>query len=161
MSKDGVVRIETSVSFVANIDETKSPKPAWPDHLPVRRVRIARPTARFDEVVSFYLEVLGLPRLGGFEGHDGYDGVFVGLPSWEYHLEFTRHVGGSPCPAPTRDNLLVLYLDSSAAVEAMVRRVTARRYAPVAAENPYWEKTGAVTIEDPDGWRIVFTVVPT
>ena len=30
-----------------------------------------------------------------------------GLPDEEYHLEFTTHVNGSPCPAPTKDNLLV------------------------------------------------------
>lgn len=25
----------------------------------------------------------------------------------------------------------------------------------VEAENPYWEEHGAVTVEDPDGWRVV------
>lgn len=33
-----------------------------------------------------------------------------GLPDEEYHLEFTRHIDGSPCPAPTKDNLLVFYM---------------------------------------------------
>ncbi|WP_394838711.1 VOC family protein [Pendulispora rubella] len=159
MTKDESVPNAIPVSFTSSA--TPSAGPVWPSALPVRRVRVARPTARLDEVVAFYVDVLGLPRLGGFEGHDGYDGVFVGLPSWEYHLEFTRHVEGSPCPAPTRDNLLVLYLNDPAAVEAMVRRVTARGYEPIEPENPYWEKTGAVTIEDPDGWRIVFAVAST
>jgi hypothetical protein len=28
-------------------------------------------------------------------------------------------------------------------------------YLVVEAENPYWEQNRAVTIEDPDGWRLV------
>ena len=132
----------------------------WPDHLTVRRVRVARPTERLEEVVHFYTGVLGLPLLGGFEDHDGYDGAFVGMPGWEYHLEFTRHRDGSPCPAPTRDNLLVLYLADRDDTAALARRLDEFGCAPVTAENPYWEQTGAITIEDPDGWRLVVTVPP-
>ena len=32
-------------------------------------------------------------------------------------------------------------------------------YDSVSPENPYWEKSG-VTIEDPDGWRIVLMNSP-
>ncbi|WP_373291634.1 hypothetical protein [Nocardia camponoti] len=28
------------------------------------------------------------------------------------------------------------------------------------AENPYWEKAGAVTFADPDGWRVVLCPRP-
>ena len=77
-------------------------------------VRVARPTDRLDEVVRFYRDGLGLAELGRFEGHAGYDGVFLGLPGEECHLEFTTHVDGSPGPAPTRDNLLVFYLEDAA-----------------------------------------------
>ena len=69
---------------------------SWPPELPVVRVRWARPTDRLDEVVAFYTDGLGLQELGRFEGHAGYDGVLVGLPGSDYHLEFTRHVAGSP-----------------------------------------------------------------
>ena len=37
--------------------------PSWPGKLPVRQVRIARPTDQLDEVVRFYCEGLGLPEL--------------------------------------------------------------------------------------------------
>jgi catechol 2,3-dioxygenase-like lactoylglutathione lyase family enzyme len=126
----------------------------------VCRVRVARPTDRFEEVVRFYTETMGLPRLGGFRDHDGYDGVFVGLPGWEFHLEFTRHRAGSPGAAPTRDNLLVLYLADTDAVAAMAQRLVRAGHLPISAENPYWGRTGAVTVEDPDGWRVVLTVPP-
>src|SRR3712207_4190631 len=58
----------------------------------------------------------------------GYDGVMVGLPGEELHLEFTRHAGGSPGAAPSGDNLLVLYLRDPAAVEALVGRLAGLGY---------------------------------
>lgn len=82
----------------------------WPDFLPAVQVRVARPTVRLQDVVRFYRDGLGLRIIGSFEGHAGYSGVMLGLPDRSYHLEFTEHVDGSPCPAPSKDNLLVFYL---------------------------------------------------
>ena len=127
----------------------------WPAGLPVSQVRIARPTDRLDAVTAFYVEGLGLARLGGFEDHDGIDGVFVGLPGTPYHLELTRHRGGSPGDAPSAENLLVLYLGTAEAVEAARARLLAHGHDSVAADNPYWARVGAVTVPDPDGWRVV------
>jgi hypothetical protein len=104
----------------------------------------------------FYGGLLGLPELGSFEGHDGYRGVLFGLPGLEHHLEFTQHEHGSPCPAPSRDNLLVLYFDEAGAVDALIERLTAAGHPPVEPENPYWTaRADGVTVEDPDGWRVV------
>jgi catechol 2,3-dioxygenase-like lactoylglutathione lyase family enzyme len=44
------------------------------------RARFARQTARLDAVVEFYTGALGLPELGRFTDHAGFDGVFVDLP---------------------------------------------------------------------------------
>src|SRR6185295_1974387 len=87
----------------------------WPSGLAVAQVRVARPTDKLAEVETFYARVLGLPVLYRFENHAGYDGVMLGLPGTDYHLEFTSHIDGSPCPAPSIDNLLVLYLESEQA----------------------------------------------
>lgn len=76
----------------------------------VAQVRFARPTDRLDEVIAFYRDALGLPELHRFVDHAGYNGMMLGLPDGRYHLEFTRHRAGSPCPAPSRDNLLVFYM---------------------------------------------------
>lgn len=95
-----------------------------------------------------------------FHSHSGYDGVMLGLPGTEYHLEFTSHVEGSPCPAPTQDNLLVLYFDSGAHMAEAVERLAAAGHEPVGAENPYWAEVGAFTFEDPDGWRVVLASNP-
>ena len=126
----------------------------WPAGMPVAQVRVARPTDRLDEVVRFYRDGLGLNQIGSFEGHAGYSGVMLGLPGRGYHLEFTRHEEGSPCPAPTRDNLLVFYIPERQAIDALVSRLAALGHSPVEPENPYWKDKG-MTFEDPDGWRVV------
>jgi ribosomal protein S18 acetylase RimI-like enzyme len=93
----------------------------------VSALRVARHTERLDAIVAFYRDGLGLTEIGGFRGHDGYDGVFLEVPGTGAHLEFTAG-GGEGTPAPHPESLLVLY--------------------------PYWVEHG-VTIEDPDGFRVV------
>jgi len=132
----------------------------WPAHLPARQVRIARPTDRLDEVVRFYRDGLGLAELFRFEEHAGYDGVMLGLPGTDYHVEFTRHRDGSPCPAPTLDNLLVLYFGSADEAAAVAARLDELGHPAVPAENPYWTEHGGITVEDPDGWRVVLMPSP-
>ena len=127
----------------------------WPEKLPAQFVRIARPTDRLDDVVRFYRDGLGLPELDRFAGHAGYRGVMLGLPGLRYHLEFTQHDDGSPGPTPSRDNLLVLCFGDLAQVGQVASRLVALGHLPVEAENPYWTENGAVTVEDPDGWRVV------
>ncbi|MDQ3292075.1 MAG: VOC family protein [Bacteroidota bacterium] len=118
------------------------------------QVRIARPTDQLPKVIQFYTEGLGLEKLSSFTNHAGYDGVMLGLPDKQYHLEFTQHVGGSPCPAPTKDNLLIFYIPDQAVLDAAVTRLQNLGYYPVSPENPYWNGKG-LTFEDPDGWRVV------
>lgn len=124
-------------------------------HFTAVQVRIARPTDKFDEVIRFYEQGLGLQRITEFEGHRGYTGVIIGIPDASYHLEFTKHVDGSPCPAPTKDNLLVFYIPNQAEILVLKNRLEQMGYPEVEPENLYWKERG-VTIEDPDGFRIVF-----
>jgi catechol 2,3-dioxygenase-like lactoylglutathione lyase family enzyme len=126
----------------------------WPQTLPVVQFRIARPTAHLNEVVRFYRDGLGLTIIGSFEGHAEYSGVMLGLPGHEYHLEFTSHAGGSPCPAPSKDNLLVFYIPEREAIIRLIEHLNSLGYFAVAPENPYWKEKGT-TFEDPDGWRVV------
>ena len=114
------------------------------------QVRFARHTHRLDEVVRFYGEGLGLPELGRFDNHDGYSGVFFGLPGTDAHLEFTSG-GRHDAPQPHPETLLVLYLGDTDAVEERRRRIGAE---PVASANPYWNTHG-ITLVDPDGFRVV------
>lgn len=132
----------------------------WPSDLPVAQVRIARPTDQLEEVVGFYRDLVGLPELYRFAGHAGYDGVMLGLPGADYHLEFTSHELGSPCPAPSAENLLVLYFPGDSAMYSVAQRLGEAGCEPVPAENPYWETHGGITFEDPDGWRVVLMPRP-
>jgi catechol 2,3-dioxygenase-like lactoylglutathione lyase family enzyme len=114
------------------------------------QVRFARHTDRLPELMHFYGERLGLPELGRFDDHDGYSGVFYALPGTNAHLEFTSG-GRHKAPPPHPETMLVLYLGNREAVEGTVRRVGTE---PVEPANPYWE-THAVTLADPDGFRVV------
>lgn len=116
--------------------------------------RIARPTDKMDKIKEFYKDGLGLEIIGSFLNHSGYDGVMFGLPDKKYHLEFTTHIDGSPCPAPTKDNLLVFYISDKNKIKNIVDRLNKLGYKEVEPENPYWKEKG-ITIEDPDLWRVV------
>ncbi|MER2163157.1 MAG: hypothetical protein ABS921_03445 [Psychrobacter alimentarius] len=53
------------------------------------KFRYAQHTNNLDSFISFYQNIIGLEKLGGFKDHNGYDGVFLGLPNQDWHLEFT------------------------------------------------------------------------
>jgi catechol 2,3-dioxygenase-like lactoylglutathione lyase family enzyme len=114
------------------------------------QLRVARHTARLDELVAFYRDGLGLIELGGFRDHAGYDGVFLEVPGTGAHLELTSG-GAHAAPEPHPETLLVLYLGDDSAVRAVAARLGAD---PVAPANPYWAERG-LTFADPDGFRVV------
>jgi GNAT superfamily N-acetyltransferase len=114
------------------------------------QLRVARHTGRLDEVVRFYRDGIGLPQIGGFRDHAGYDGVFLAVPGTGTHLELTSG-GRHAAPQPHPESLLVLYLGDREVVRSVARRLSAE---PVAPPNPYWAQTG-LTFLDPDGFRVV------
>jgi catechol 2,3-dioxygenase-like lactoylglutathione lyase family enzyme len=117
-------------------------------------MRIARPVGDIAASVYFYVDLVGLQHLGGFDEHDGYNGAFVGLPGADWHLEFTSSSSGSPTPTPTDEDLLVLYLPAEQ-VGATAMRLTAAGSAAVGHENPYWATVGAIVFRDPDRYLLV------
>lgn len=123
-------------------------------NLATAHLRVARPTDDLDAVVKFYRDGLGFAVVGGFTGHDGFDGAMLGHAGAGYHLEFTRKAGHAVGKAPTQDNLLVFYLSDAGAWAAAVARMESAGYTAVPAFNPYWDRQGK-TFEDPDGYRVV------
>ena len=120
----------------------------------IPKLRVARPTDDLEAVVRFYCDGLGFTELYRFSGHDGFDGVMLGLPGAPYHLEFTRTHRHPAGRAPTTDHLLVFYLPDLAQWQAAVERFRRAGQEPVPSLNPYWDRLG-VTFEDPDGYRVV------
>ncbi|MBY8912024.1 VOC family protein [Bacillus sp. YC2] len=119
------------------------------------QIRVARPTGQLNEIIRFYEEGLGLKRVGEFSEHNGYSGVMFGMPGTQYHLEFTEETDASaPSPVPHGDSLLVFYMPDQQEVIRISTKLKQMGFKEKEPENPYWKEKG-VTIEDPDGWRIV------
>jgi catechol 2,3-dioxygenase-like lactoylglutathione lyase family enzyme len=85
------------------------------------QLRVARHTDRLDAAVEFYRDGLGLPEIGRFHDHDGYDGVFLDIPGTGAHLELTAG-GGHGAPEPHPESLLVLYVGDEGALLAIAVR---------------------------------------
>jgi YycE-like N-terminal domain len=72
--------------------------PDFDQELMKMQVRFARHTDRLMDVVGFYRDGLGLPEIGRFENHDGYDGVFLAVPGTDARNGTpTELPGHAPC----------------------------------------------------------------
>lgn len=118
-------------------------------------LRVARPTDDLDAVTEFYRDGLGFEVIGGFGGNGTIDGVMLGHPTFDYHLEFTYHHDHNAGGEPSDEHLLVFYLPDEERWTEAVSRLQTMGHDRVRSSNPYWEERGA-TFEDPDGYRIVF-----
>ena len=110
-------------------------------------------SARYDQTVAFYRDIIGLPVLETFQDSYSLDGTILGLPGGAVHLEIVRLQDGQH-PAPGLDQL-VLYLPDAAAQERITARLAAVGVEPV-AQIDYWQANGGVTYQDPDGREVVF-----
>lgn len=121
------------------------------------KFRNARHTKDLNRIIDFYGRVLGLKVLGDFKDHHEYNGVFLGLPGADWHLEFTTS-NLSPVHYPDADDVLVFYAESVEEFNSIKEKFIANRVQPVAPKNPYWRNNG-ITFLDPDGFRIVISVL--
>jgi hypothetical protein len=62
-----------------------------------------------------YFGGLGLRVIASFDGHDGFDGVILGLDGAAYHFEFTYSRRHPIFPTPTIEDLVVFYVPSEEA----------------------------------------------
>ena len=118
------------------------------------QIRVARPSRNLERTAAFY-RLLELPVIASFEDHDGYTGMVFGLPDPSRQLELVSHRGEAP--APTSEDQLVLYLGSAETVAGKVARLRTAGFEPQRAENPYWERNGAVCFVDPDGYWLILS----
>lgn len=120
-------------------------------------LRIARPSRDLSAAERFWVDGLGLEVL--FRTDESAEGehalLMMGWPGAAWHLELVGDPGGETPPAPTEEDLLVLYVDGEVD-EELVGRLTGAGGTRVAARNPYWDRWG-ITIADPDGYRLVLS----
>jgi hypothetical protein len=80
----------------------------------------------------------------------------LGFPGGAWHLELVHAAAeGFPVPAPTEEDLLVLYVQGPVD-EGLIERMVKAGGERVVARNEYWERWG-VTVQDPDGYRVVLS----
>ncbi|WP_225799560.1 VOC family protein [Streptomyces sp. NK15101] len=119
------------------------------------RVRVARPSRDLAAAERFYVDGLGLEvQWRSTERVSGqHDLLMVGPPDGSWHFELTRDPEHPVDPAPTVEDLFVVYLGAPVE-EEQVERLLAVGGTRVPAHNPYWDEHG-VTVADPDGYRLV------
>lgn len=117
-------------------------------------LRVARPSNNLGLVSKMYEEGLGFKILSYFENHEGFDGIILGHPNHSYHLEFTNQRGAKVENTPTKDNLLVFYIEEILEWETACKDMSDAGFTEVSSLNPYWNTNGK-TFEDPDGYRVV------
>ncbi|GGT42382.1 VOC family protein [Streptomyces purpureus] len=120
-------------------------------------VRIARPSRDLGAAERFWKDGLGLSVLWRAAGTDepGHHALLMlGWPDASWHLELVHDATVEP--RPTVEDLLVVYLDEPVPDE-LVARLQAHGGTRVASPNPYWNEWG-VTVQDPDGYRLVLCV---
>ena len=129
-------------------------RPSWPAHLRPGALRVSHSSARYDETVAFYRDVVGLPVLTQFTSSFDEDGTVFGLPGAETHMEIVRAHG----PTVEVDPLdqLVFYLSSDQAVAAATAPLRAAGVRTDPQPHPYWVANHAAVYLDPDNRRVVF-----
>ncbi len=117
-------------------------------------LRVARPTDNLEEISRMYKEGLGFEVLAKFEDHKGFDGIILGHAKNNYLIEFTHHRGTKVGKAPTKDNLLVFYIEDKVEWKSMCDKMENAGFKVVRSYNPYWDQDGK-SFEDIDGYRVV------
>lgn len=117
--------------------------------------RVARHTDDLNKIIQFY-QLLGMEILGSFENHDNYDGVFLGFPNTDWHLEFT--VSNEKAQhKPDEDDLLVFYFEDEIKLNEIKSNLIQNNIKQIEAKNPYWNNNGFHFL-DPDDFGIILTL---
>ena len=96
-----------------------------------------------------------LQILGRFEGHLGYNGLFLGKEGADWQLEFTQSAD-QPEHQPDEDDLLVFYPETRTEYDAILASIKDADLELVLPKNPYWIEHG-ICILDPDGFGVMIS----
>lgn len=119
------------------------------------KFRHARHTNNLEKIKFFYINILGFELLGGFQNHNGYDGIFIGKSKQDWHLEFTTsdeivnfNFG--------EEDYLVFYPDNRAEYDQLKHQLIENSIIFIPSKNPFWNENGMI-VKDPDGCSIVIS----
>ncbi len=121
--------------------------------------RFARHTNNLVKIKSFYIDVLGFELLGNFENHNNYNGLFIGKPNENWHLEFTKSKEIINFNFGTED-YLVFYPENAIDYNAIIKRIAENKIEFIQSKNPYWNENGKIIL-DPDGFSIIISNLKT
>jgi catechol 2,3-dioxygenase-like lactoylglutathione lyase family enzyme len=122
-------------------------------------LRIARHIDDLEKIEYFYTNILGFERLGGFQNHNNYDGVFIGKPKLDWHFEFTKS-NVKTNHHFDEDDILVLYPETILKYNTLIKSILKNNISIITSKNPYWNENGKMFL-DPDGFRIVISDLKT
>ncbi len=121
------------------------------------QLRIARHTNKIEEIKIFYTTILNLEILGEFQKHNGYDGIFIGKPTFDWHLEFiTTHEDVNH--QFDEDDCLVFYPTTQQEYDEIIERLELHHIKPIKSKNPYWNDNG-ISFLDPDGFIVIVSPI--
>src|ERR1700744_3895431 len=94
----------------------------WPAELAsIGALRFARRSARFEETVSFYRDLVGLPLCATFGESYGSNGAIFRLPGSSLTFEIVEAI--EPGPVGRQEQLCLYFPDSAAQRQAIARLV--------------------------------------
>ena len=120
------------------------------------KFRYARHTNNLKPLEEFYVDIIGLEKLGDFENHSNYNGIFLGKPDSDWHLEFTESKEKAN-HQPDEDDLIVFYVDSLNELNTVKERALKNGFSLAKSKNPYWQVNG-IELRDPDSFGVIITV---
>lgn len=118
-------------------------------------LRVARHTDDLDKIEDFYVNLLGFERLGSFQNHNNYDGIFIGKPGMDWHLEFTKSEEKAN-HSFDQDDVMVFYPKTIEEYNRLIHNFLQNNISSITAHNPFWNENGKMFL-DPDGYRIVIS----
>ena len=119
------------------------------------KFRVARHTNDLDKIKTFYTTVLGFEVFGSFENHDSYDGLFLGKPNLDWHLEFTKSDETVDFNY-NEDDILVFYPNTIIEYNHLIENILSNSIELITSSNSYWSLNGKMFL-DPDGYHIVIS----
>ena len=96
----------------------------WPEELStIGALRFARRSAHFDETVSFYRDLVGLPLCATFGESYGSNGAIFGLPGSSLTFEIVEAI--EPVAVDSHEQMCLYFPDTAAQQRATARLVAA------------------------------------